>query len=181
MRRVWLFAHCLAERHKRNELVIGRPDVASTVVVHRCGASVWDAKLVLVREFRSAVANHTGAVLELAGGSHWTAPADAAVAAEELHEELGLAVAPAELHAVGAARQLAPTVLSHKGACFVLEIDAAALARFEELQRSGAAFGYTHDTERTYVVVTTVRELFDNAAVDWGTLGMVAKALFATQ
>lgn len=164
-------------RNKRNELVIGRPDVACTVVVHRCGASVWDAQLVLVREYRSAVSNGTGAVLELAGGSHATAAVGAAVAAEELHEELGLTVAPAALQSIGSARQLAPTLLSHKAHAFVLDIDAATLERFVQLQRDGAAFGNAHETERTHVVVKTVRELFEDGSVDWGTLGIVAKAL----
>lgn len=174
---VWIAAE---DRHKKNELVLGRPDVACTVMLWRSPDSVWESKVVLVREYRSAVSNGEGGyVVELPGGSDWKTPATREVAREEVQEELGVQVPLEALVPLGM-RQIAPTVLSHKSACFVHEIDEGMLRHFEGLQTQGAQFGLAEDTERTYVEVRTVKQLFESDSVDWATLGQVAKAVFSS-
>jgi 8-oxo-dGTP pyrophosphatase MutT (NUDIX family) len=167
------------ERSKCNELVLGRPDVASTVLLWRHPSSPWESKVVCVKEFRSAVSNpRDGYVVELPGGSDWNAPVSETVALEEVHEELGLQLPAGVLKRMGE-RQVAPTVLAHKVAAFVHEIDEPLLHYFVGLE--GKAFGVVQDTERTFVTVRSVREMFSDDHVDWSTLGMVSKAVFHDQ
>ena len=173
--RRWLFLWALRvdvyvpaeDRSKRSEVVIGRPDVAA-VVMHRGG------EVVLVREFRSAVRNARGMVLELPSGSSFDASLAAdRVAAEEVHEETGLRVEVERLVPVGS-RQVAATLLGHHARLFVVELSAdemAWLAAHAGVQRGSYA------GERTYVEIRRVEELLGGDDVDWSTLGMILAAL----
>src|SRR5262249_43299018 len=133
--RDWLFLWVLAVdvyvqaegRNKRNEVVIGRPDAAQVVLLLRA-ADPLESRVVLVREFRSAAATADGFVHETPGGSSFSGVTDPlAVAVEEVAEEVGLRLLPSRLRALGA-RQLAPTILSHRAHAFVVELTAAELA-----------------------------------------------------
>lgn len=130
---LWVDVFVTAERrHKRNEWVVLRPDVASNVVLWRHPHDPLQSRVVLVREFRSAAA---GGLVELAGGSSHDARAlPAVVAAEELREELGLTPATMPVPLGPQPRQLAPTLLSHCAAAFVVTVDEATVGRFEELE-----------------------------------------------
>jgi 8-oxo-dGTP pyrophosphatase MutT (NUDIX family) len=164
-------------RVKANEVVVGRPDV-SAVLLYRRAATLDDTAVVLVREFRAAGASDDGYVRELPGGSSLSEADPDQVAAAEVREETGLSVAVERLRAHGV-RQLAATLSAHRGFLYSAELTEAELAAL----RADAAAGRVHgdgadgSTERTYVEVTTYRELLASGRVDWTTIGMVAQAL----
>jgi 8-oxo-dGTP pyrophosphatase MutT (NUDIX family) len=180
--RRWLFmwalrvnVHITAEaRNKRSEVVIGRPDVAAVCMVRRASDPLA-TQVVLVREFRSAVRNAHGMVLELPSGSSMdeaSPPAEVAVA--EVGEETGLHLEVGRLRPV-ASRQLAATLLAHHAAVYVVEL---ADTEFEELAaRRGEVRG--GGSERTHVEIRSVGELLAGDEVDWSTLGMILAALRA--
>jgi 8-oxo-dGTP pyrophosphatase MutT (NUDIX family) len=98
----------------------------------------WRRRVVLVREFRSAVRNAQGMVLELPSGSSFDdSLAPLQVAAEEVHEETGLRVDAARLRAVGS-RQVAATLLGHHAHVYSLALtdeEMAWLVAHEGVQR----------------------------------------------
>ena len=175
--RRWLFmwalranVHITAEgRNKRSEVVIGRPDAAA-VCMYRCAHEPLATQVVLVREFRSAVRNSAGMVLELPSGSSFDeALAPAEVAVEEVAEETGLRLDARRLQPV-AARQVAATVLSHHAHVYAVELAPDELAALAAVR--GEVRG-TGGSERTYVEIRTVAELLAGDEVDWSTLGMI--------
>jgi len=179
--RRWLFmwalrvnVHVTAEgRNKRSEVVIGRPDVAA-VCMYRRGPEPLATQVVLVREFRSAVRNAAGMVLELPSGSSFDAAlAPARVAVEEVAEETGLRLDVGRLRPV-ASRQLAATLLTHHACLYAVELEAAELA--ELVARRGEVRG-SGGSERTYVEVRSVGELLASDEADWSTVGMILAAL----
>lgn len=179
--RRWLFLWALRvdvhvageDRNKRSEVVIGRPDVAA-VVMYRRGEGPEDARVVLVREFRSAVRNARGFVLELPSGSSFDeSVAPVGVAAAEVREETGLQVDAGRLRAVGS-RQVAATLLGHHAQVFAVELTEDELAWLAE--HAGVMRGAGHG-ERCWVEVRRVGELLAGDEVDWSTLGMILAVL----
>lgn len=179
--RTWLFlwalranVHVAAEgRNKRNEVVIARPDVAA-VLMYRRGETTEATRVVLVREFRTAVRNPTAMVLELPSGSSFDdSLGPQQVAAEEVHEETGLHVAAARLRPV-AARQVAATLLAHHAHLFAVELTADEMTWLEDHMDEIRGAG---GSERTQVQIRRVDELLAGAEVDWSTLGMILAAL----
>lgn len=179
--RRWLFlwalradVHVPAEgRNKSGEVVIGRPDVAA-VVMFRRDPDPLHTRVVLVREFRSAVRNARGAVLELPSGSSFDEALDPShVAAEEVHEETGLRVDAGRLVRV-ASRQVAATLLSHHAHLHRVELTADELARLEA--QRGEVHG-SYPGERCTVEVHRLGDLLAGDDLDWSTLGMVLAAL----
>lgn len=180
-RRRWLFLWALRvdvhvpqeSRNKRGEVVIGRPDVAAVVMVRR--AAEWaSTQVVLVREFRSAVRNARGVVLELPSGSSFDASLEpAGVAVEEVHEETGLRVDADRLRPV-ASRQVAATLLGHHASLFAVDL------RDDEMEwliaHQGTQRG-SYGGERTHVEVRRVGDLLASDEVDWSTLGMILAAV----
>jgi 8-oxo-dGTP pyrophosphatase MutT (NUDIX family) len=178
-KRDWLFlwvlavdVHVKAEgRNKRNEVVIGRPDTAQVVLLERNGNPL-EARVVLVREFRSAAATADGFVHETPGGSSFTGETDpVTLAVEEVSEEVGLRLEPSRLRPLGA-RQLAPTILSHRAHAFVVELTTEELAALPLDRVLGAG-----DGELTRIEVRRVHELLDDPSVDWATLGMILRTV----
>lgn len=179
--RRWLFSWALRVevhvpeegRSKTSEVVIGRPDVAAVVMLRRAPEPLR-SRVVLVREFRSAVRNAAGMVLELPSGSSFDdALAPVQVAVEEVHEETGLRVDAARLRAVGA-RQVAATLLSHHAHVYAVDLTEDELAWLTE--HEGVVRGASPG-ERTSVRVREVGELLAGGEVDWSTLGMILAAL----
>jgi hypothetical protein len=70
------------------------------------------------------------------------------------------------------------TLLAHKTLAYCAFIDETTLLRLQELEQSGAVFGVQMDSERTMVIIRTVKQLFEDESVDWSTLGIIAKALW---
>jgi 8-oxo-dGTP pyrophosphatase MutT (NUDIX family) len=179
--RSWLFlwalrvnVHVTAEgRNKRSEVVIARPDVAAVVMYAR-GDVPAATRVVLVREFRSAVRNAAGMVVELPSGSSFDdALPPVLVAAEEVHEETGLRVAAERLRPI-AARQVAATLLSHHAHVFAVELTADEMTWLEDHAHEIRGVG---GSERTQVQIRRVDELLAGDDVDWSALGMILAAL----
>jgi 8-oxo-dGTP pyrophosphatase MutT (NUDIX family) len=166
--------HIPAEgRNKRSEVIVTRPDVSAVLAYHR-GAGPGDARVVLVREMRSAALTSDGMVHELPGGSSPHGVQDPRqIAAEELQEETGIRLAASRFVA-HPARQIAPTMLTHRAHLFSVELS------LEELRAFEAEEGVQHgegSSERTYVELRRVSELLASPDVDWSTLGMILSVL----
>lgn len=163
--------HIAAEdRVKSNEVVLSRPDI-SVMALYKRAATLDDAIVVLVREFRSPAATPDGFVHELPGGSAPGDPLEQAVT--EAEEETGLAIDAARLTMHGS-RQLAATMSAHHAHLFAAEItdEELALLRAGQAQAHGAG-----ETERTWTEITTFGEIRRQRLVDWATLGMIADVL----
>lgn len=174
--KVWVAAE---QRHKSGEWVLARPDVAM-VVLHRRRADPLDSEIVLVREFRAPGRSADGFVRELPGGSsHEGEQAPRAVAAEEVREETGLAIAAERLRPLGA-RQLMATLSSHVGHAFAVELTEEELMQARALAAAETPHG-AGGGERTVVEVTTLRALMGDGRADWATVGVAARALFVRE
>lgn len=161
------------KRHKVNEVVVARPDI-STVLMYKRGAIPMDSLVVLVREFRSPVANESGYVWELPGGSSFPSPGDPlVVATNEVQEETGLRIDASRIKPHGI-RQLAATFLAHKAHLFSVEITEDELTWLR--QQKGIVHG-AGGSERTYVEIRSVKEIIKENLVDWSMLGMILSVL----
>jgi 8-oxo-dGTP pyrophosphatase MutT (NUDIX family) len=171
--------HVAAEdRNKQNEFVLSRSDISSVLMYYipPDATSVYDAEVVLVREFRSPVANSEGFVYELPGGS--AHPNDDAKtlqnATKEVEEETGFTLDPSRVSPVGV-RQVAATWSSHKAQLFTAKLTLEELHYFKGT--SGQFFGDEGSTERCYPEVVLVRDLLDSDLCDWTTMGMILSAI----
>ena len=162
-------------RNKKNEVVLARPATSSVLLYRRDGADPLATHIVLVREFRSPVANQDGFVHELPGGSSFR-PGETPIqtAAEEVAQETGFAI-PSSRLVPERTRQMASTILAHKGHLFSAEVTEDELAELSS--RAGIAQGVEGDSERTYVEIKTLREILAGDLVDWSTLGMILSIL----
>ena len=169
-------------RHKSGEVVIGRTDVSASVLYHPAASgSVLDAKVILVREYRSAVRNRLGFGLMLPGGSAAMASERASdprvTAQREVAEETGLQIDPAQFQPVEAGdRQVAASLASYHCHRFRVRLRDDQLHSLESTAASGQSNG-ANVGERCYVTVKTVRELLVSPDLDWSQLGMVLHAL----
>jgi 8-oxo-dGTP pyrophosphatase MutT (NUDIX family) len=169
---VWVAAE---ERHKSNEIIFARPDVSAVVACHRDAAGVL--RIALVREFRSPVANDRGFVFELPGGSSPKPGLDPALnASEELDEEAGLRIEEISRFRFVGVRQLVATLSLHRVHVYAVMLTDREFEQLQATSSSGEAFGLAETSERTYVEIASVDELF-RLPVDYSTLGMVFEAL----
>jgi hypothetical protein len=177
---VWVEAE---QRHKSNEWVFARTDI-STVCLYRWPSAPWnglseiaDVEVVLVREFRSPARTADGYVRELPGGSSVQPGRDPlAVASDEVHEETGL-ILPASRFQPVMARQVAATLSAHHAYLYACELTEQEMAQARAVAQAEAVYGNEGETERTYVEVTTLRDLLACASVDWATVGMIAQVV----
>jgi 8-oxo-dGTP pyrophosphatase MutT (NUDIX family) len=126
---------------------------------------------VLVREARGPAATDDGYAHELPGGAGVDGPLHQAVA--EVREETGLDVA-ADRVRTHAVRQAIAGLSAHRAHVFSVELTGDEL---EQLRADAAPHGLAAHGERTWVEVTTYRELRAGGHVDWTTLGIVTQAL----
>jgi 8-oxo-dGTP pyrophosphatase MutT (NUDIX family)/nucleoside 2-deoxyribosyltransferase len=162
------------DRVKENEFVFTRSDISSVLAYYKTG-SLLDTEIVLVKEFRSPVSNTSGYVYELPGGSSMKEGVNPLeIAKDELEEETGLSV-DLEGFKFETSRQICATLSSHKSFLFSRELDE------EEIDKAHAEVGKVHgveeDTERTYVVVRTVREILADNLLDWSMVGQILSVL----
>ncbi len=163
-------------RHKFNEVVIGRPDLAATVLYRR-GHDLLDTDIVLVREFRSPGRTPDGFIWELPGGSSVKAGADPQVtAAAEVEQEVGLRLDPSALRR-HEARQVVGTLSTHQAHVFSAELTEAQTVRLRAEEAARSCHGEAAETECTYIRVRTVRQLLNDPHADWATLGMILSVL----
>lgn len=166
------------DRIKDNEFVLARPDISSVCLYHKVSAGFpasWkDIEVVLVREFRSPAASKNGFVLELPGGSSPKNSNPEEVAAEEVHEEMGLYIEPDRLRACGS-RQLAATFSAHKSNLFAAELTPEEVKWLKS--QKDIAHGKEEDSERTFIEVHPVSQLINNESIDWTTLGQILSVI----
>lgn len=161
------------KRCKKNEFILGRPDISS-VLMYRKGKSILDTEIVLVREFRSPAATADGFIHELPSGSSKNETDPTIVASNEVFEETGLRIDHSRIKKHGA-RQLAGTLSIHRSDLFSVEITREELVELKSRQE--VAHGVMEDSERTYVEVSTVREILSENLVDWSMIGMLSAVL----
>lgn len=134
-------------------------------------------QIVLVREFRSPSTSDDAFVWELPGGSSFKPNQDPlSIAAEELHEELGLIVDPKRLKQ-HVARQAAATFSAHKVHLFSLELSDNEWDKMRYQEHVGEIHGVAEDSEVTYTRVRKLSDIRKERLVDWTTLGMIDQAL----
>lgn len=160
-------------RDKTNELVFYRKDLSSVLMYCREGLRPQDIKVVLVREFRSAVRNSEGFVYELPGGSSDSKRDPRHVAATEVLEETGFQLDPSKLKEHGH-RQLVATLSAHHGHFYSYALTPDELKDIEE---DKGPHGVEGASERTYVEVVTLKDVLERQLVDWATLGMILTSL----
>lgn len=162
------------DRHKTNEVVLSRPDIA-TMVLYRRGGSHLDTDVVLIREFRSAARTVDGFVRESPGGSSVVPKGDQLlVAVEECREEVGLEIHPSRVQR-HETRQLMATMSTHKAHLFSVELTEEELNLLKKWK--GVARGVEGESERTYVEIHTLRDILQQEDVDWSALGMILAVL----
>lgn len=163
-------------RHKSNEVILGRPDVAA-VVLYRRGPDLLDTEVVLVREFRSPGRTPNGYIWEVPGGSSFKAGQDPRITATaEVKEEVGLAIDPQTVH-LHEARQLVGTLSVHKANVFSIELTEKEMVELRAEEVADTPHGETATSERTYVRIRKVREILSDGTVDWSTVGMILAVL----
>ncbi|MBV9026823.1 MAG: NUDIX domain-containing protein [Streptomycetaceae bacterium] len=170
--RVWVASE---KRVKDNEIVLGRPDVA-TVIAYRPAPHWLDTEVVLVREFRSPARTPDGFIREFPGGSAPQAGDVREVAATEFFEETGLRLSPSRLRFVGT-RQVAGTLSTHTQTVYAAELSPAEL---ERLRADASRHGNAEESEQTYVEVVRLGDLLRRAspyALDWACLGLITQAI----
>jgi len=162
------------DRIKDNEVVVGRLDVSSTVVWCPDPDDVLCSRVVLIKEFRTA----GGYIYDLPGGSSLNSGMTALqVAIEELDEEIDFKpAAPNDLRPLGS-RTVCPSLLSHRVNAFFVPVSCGTMARFEKMELEKVFFGVLADTEKTFVCVRTIRQLYSSDLLDWATLGIVSAAM----
>jgi hypothetical protein len=174
--------HVAAEgRNKSNEIVIGRPDIKHTVGYVLPEDGNWlNARILLVREFRSPATTMGGFIREVPGGSGFKPVAPEVEAAKEFTEETGIPMTPDRLRKLPP-RQLAGTTASHRAHVFTTVLTEEEVMLALRLQEQGSVQGNAEETERTYVEIRTARELLADPLTDWSNLGMIFAALTASQ
>lgn len=163
------------KRHKTNEVVLSRPDISTVVMYQKNSSNILDSTIVLIREFRSPVANENCFVYEVPGGSsfkHGGNPKK--LAADECKEETGLIVDPERIEYLNC-RQMVSTLSAHKAHLFAVEITDEELTWLKS--QEGIAHGVEEDTEKTYVEITSPDSILKGDQVDWAMLGMIFSAL----
>jgi 8-oxo-dGTP pyrophosphatase MutT (NUDIX family) len=163
-------------RHKANEVILGRPDIAC-VVLFRRGRDLPDTEVVLVREFRSPAQTSDGFVWEVPGGSSFRVGEEPrAIAAMELEQETGLLVVPQVLYR-HEGRQVAATLSVHKAHVFSTELTEEEMAALRAREAADERYGQAAEGEVTSVRVRKVRDILTDDRVDWGTVGMILSVL----
>ena len=167
----------MEDRHKTNEVVIGRPDV-SCVCMYHPGKSMADTYVVLVKEFRSPARSADGFVWELPGGSTLERGRDPQIiACDEVREETSIVLDPSRLRACGS-KQLAGTLSSHHAHLYAYQLTGKEFSDLKELE--GKTCGeLENDAEYTEFHVVRVGDLLESRGGmgDWSTLGMILAAL----
>jgi 8-oxo-dGTP pyrophosphatase MutT (NUDIX family) len=164
-------------RIKDNEVVFGRTDSVAIVpiLIEDDSASVF-----LVREFRSAVRNSIGAVVETCGGSDPDRnKPQILVALDELREEMGLDVARERLVPIGT-RQPTATFAAHEITAFALRLSADEGKSLRRAIAEGKRFGLDAEEksggESLTLIEASIDELSD-VPMDWTARGIIAEAI----
>lgn len=174
---LWVAAE---NRHKDNEFIFTRKNLASTLLVWRDpdNPSILETKVLLVREFRSPVLNGDSFVRELPSGSGKKDSEELALATatRELEEETGLAIGNDRFTRIKS-RQISATLSTHRCYLFIAELTDGELRQAEEQARSQTVHGDIPGSEQTYVEIRTIGELLRTSDTDYSTMGMIIDGL----
>lgn len=165
-------------RHKANEWIFARTDVACVVLYHQWShMDFFDTEVVLVREFRSPARTPDGFIHEVPGGGCEAADDTAKErAAKEVYEETGLALDLSRLQFIGS-RQSVGTISTHQVHVYGYRLLDTEMAQVRKVAASGEAHGEDGGEEQTYVEWNTLRGLMQEEMVDWATLGLIFRAV----
>ena len=173
--KVWVAAE---ERHKENEYVFSRTDIAA-IVPYRMTAT--GPEVVLIKEYRATGRTKDGFVHELPGGSSFKEHlVPTQVASEELAEETGIKITPKRFRLVST-RQVGATISSHRAYVFAVELTEEEMAQAKKMDQDGTRHGVLEDTEITYVEVRTLDEILTERLVDWSNVGMIMETLHSLE
>lgn len=167
------------QRHKTNEFFFARNDISTVVAYNRRQSDfmVGDVRVVLCGEYRTAVRNREGLVLECPGGSSFKSEHDPrTVAQQEIFEEIGLMIEDVSRFRYVNSKQMVATLSSHYAHCFAVHLTDDEMDQVSRAEREGKTFGVAADGERTYVRVCKVNDLAA-MGVDWAHIGMIYEAI----
>ena len=160
------------KRLKSNEFIFSRKDISS-VLAYYVDDIKQDVAIVLVKEFRSPVANKEGFVYELPGGSSFKPAVDPKQNAQhELHEETGILIENTSRFEWVSTRQIVATLCTHQAHLYRVRLSEK---EFNEIQ-SEQSFGMEEDSEKTYVQILWYKDV-KKSLIDYATLGMITEAL----
>lgn len=169
-------------RHKRNEFVLDRTDIAGVVLYHIDFNHPENVDVVLVREFRSPARTQDGFIVELPTGSIDPGKTQEETAIKELQEETGFTLSPERLRLVNT-KQVAGVLSAYTATIYAAEIDYAELEQIKSTM--GQVRGENPDAddgERTTVVIGHLRNLLEGEHdLDWATLGMIVASVNSGQ
>jgi hypothetical protein len=153
-------------RQKNNEIIFQRPDISSVCMYSGRGL---DAKIVMIKEFRSPVRNKESMVLELPSGSSNFKEDPLRVASDELFEEVGIRI-DKDRFVEHCSKQICSTLSTHHSFLFSVE------ATEEEMLAVSKAniAGNKEESELTYPVIYSFREIMENGIADWSTIGQIS-------
>lgn len=162
------------DRIKSNEFVVARTDMSYICAYYRPDNEILNSEIVLVKEFRTPVRNESGYVYELVGGSSLKDNSSALeTASHELEEEIGLKIEPDRFRFIDS-RQSASTLCSHKINLYSVRLTKKEIDRVKEDSENEITHGVKEDTELTYSLVATYRDILEGKyPIDFTNLGMI--------
>lgn len=166
------------KRDKNNEVVIGRL-AGSIICVYTKDTKLDDTRFVLVKEFRSAVKNKDGYVLELPSGALHEGESIIESSLSELQEETGVVLQDKDFKKVGD-RQFAPTLIANTSFVYKIGITSSEMDAIEK-EVKDKTFGIQEETEITYVCIKTWKQILSEKQVDWSTLGILTQAMLGDE
>lgn len=164
------------QRYKDNEFVIGRLNTSTFVVFSKDNdKDVFKNRVIFVKEFRSAVNNESGYVLEFPSGtiSPGYTPCDSAI--KEFEEETGIDYLVNKLNIKNCfflnKKQVMSTLSAHTNEVWAFEISSEDMDEITK-NSEGKSFGVSSDTEKTYVEILTIEDFLNSEMSDWSNNGI---------
>jgi hypothetical protein len=74
-------------------------------------------------------------------------------------------------------RRVAPSLCSHENHAFSIEVDEQTIRKYETFEEEGKTFGVEEDTEKTYICVRSLKQVYEENVADWTTLGILSKTI----
>jgi hypothetical protein len=166
------------KRHKINEFVLSRTDIACVVLSCMDEADIDKTKIVIIKEFRSPASNKDCFVREIPGGSSKDSEKEMAkVISAELVEEAGISIDPDRFKFLQS-RQMCATLSAHKAHLFAVSLSKEEMKKVEK--EEGSTHGVSEDTELTYVEVWSLKDILKSDLIDWSMLGMIFKGVLSS-
>lgn len=165
---IWIASE---NRNKSNESVMARTDTAMVVPFL---TDTEDMDVLMTNEFRSAVSNDVGKVVEPPAGSSDFSTDPLIVGVEEMREETGFDIDPARLHYVGT-NQSSATMLTHRTHVYTFLLTPEESREARRRAESSEVFGVNPEHESGERITTSIVSLDEivDSGVDWAVIGAV--------